>query len=590
MKKFYYFAFSIFLITACAKGNPVPTSINTPNTPSPTLTSTPTISPIPTVSPTITHPPTVTLSPTPTLEPISQTIKGIGYRSLIRGQFDQPYTNWTLKNIIQPMGVNWISIQFTCHQKNFRSLEVSCEYIPDFYPQPISKHELASVIQKAHSLGIRVLLEIFIELTDDSSHFAGHIGQGFSDEQWESWFKSYQTFITDYAKLAEEYDVDMLSIGTELVSTTHREKNWRETAKAVREVYHGLITYSETPLYGRPWFESIKQITWWDAVDVIGIHPYDYVMSKKNDPTVNEMVANLQPMVDELEQISKEYNRPVVITELDIASLDEVNRGREYIYDDPNIKLDVQEQADIYQAYIEAFSSQDWWYGGFLSPILMENLYSDSSNIHVSIIGKPAENVMRSFTGALPVPTVKPIPTPDLEKSTFNNIYIDALDTYWYHYPGYSHNIDFKQSDIAYSGNAIEANVPAWNGLIFGPVMNSEFGISSYQWLEFYIYLPKVIVSGKSWHEYDPVSIVVKFKNDSFRDATPFGIDIAYSKYIEGHQLIANRWQRVLIPLEAFGPVLSPVNEIIITNNTWQTPIQFYIDNLRFIREKNDPQ
>ena len=89
-----------------------------------------------------------------------------------------------------------------------------------------------------------------------------------SEEDWGSWFRLYTEFIVHYAELAEASGIDMVSVGTELAGTIHREEEWREVIAAVRQVYSGDLTYSAN------WNRSYLEVGFWDALDYIGVSVY----------------------------------------------------------------------------------------------------------------------------------------------------------------------------------------------------------------------------------------------------------------------------------------------------------------------------
>src|SRR4030042_6749988 len=82
----------------------------------------------------------------------------------------------------------------------------------------------------------------------------------------------------------------MLCIGVELGGITHREADWRRIIQEVRQRFKGTITYSSLCSAGGFPHGEEKRITWWDAVDYIGVDVY-YELTDKNDPTVEELKA-----------------------------------------------------------------------------------------------------------------------------------------------------------------------------------------------------------------------------------------------------------------------------------------------------------
>lgn len=564
--------FSIFLLTACAKVNPVPTSINTP---SQTSTPSPTITPSQTVSPTITTTPTATPTPTSTLVSMNNFMQGVSFPAYHAEIYSNLYTEWTLKNIIKPMGANWVSVHFMCAQKNYRSTKLYCDHGAP------SKADISNVVRVAHNLGFRVFLEIGVDLEDDPDHWAGDIGKAFDDQQWQEWFESYTNLITDYAVIAEQLDVDMFSIGSELRMTISHEEEWREVASAVKKVYSGPILYSSVSE------DNWLNISWWDAVDYIGIHPYNIALSNNHTPTVEEMIINLEPVLERLEKVSNEYNRQVILTELGIYSINGISGGLGVLFEpQQTFDIDLQEQADCYTAIIEAYQKRDWWKGVFWFAIPLERIYATNNNIDVSPFGKPAENVVREFYGVATRPTPTAISTPTQADRMYRDIYIDEANPDWYLYPPGedSSRVNYNQNAIAISGNAIEIILYPYNGLNFG--IRKQLDLANYDWFEFDIY---ATTDGESHYEYDyvfdPMRIIMEIKNDQYQNATPLSVEITNSPYLEGGHMEVNEWQHVLVPLDLFGPFLTPVEEIVLRNFSSMNT-HLFIDNVRLLSNR----
>ena len=189
--------------------------------------------------------------------------------------------------------------------------------------------------------------------------FRGNIGEAFTTEaQWQAWFESYQEFIGHYAAFSEEALIDLLVVGVELGGTTHREKDWRRVVAEVRSLYGGPITYGALSTTGAapPHGEELR-ITWWDALDYIGIDRY-YRLTTKDDPTVAEMKQawTVRGHLALLEGLSAQYQKRIIFTEFGYRSADGANKVPGAHGTEANV--DLQEQADAYQAAFEVLWGQ----------------------------------------------------------------------------------------------------------------------------------------------------------------------------------------------------------------------------------------
>ncbi|MEW5959983.1 MAG: hypothetical protein AB1801_19860, partial [Chloroflexota bacterium] len=247
------------------------------------------------------------------------------------------------------------------------------------------------VIAKAHALGLKVMLKPHVDLLA-SGQWRGQIGEEFETEaEWDAWFNSYQNFIRHYADLAETYGVDQFAVGTELVGTTHREDDWRAIIAAVRQRYHGPITYAA--LYDG----EETGITWWDAVDYIGVDAY-YELTDKNDPSVEELRQGWTAPVTTLTNLADRWDKPIIFTEIGYRSLDGANQQPWDSLAEGNI--DLQEQADAYRAAFESVYNRPWFAGMFWWDWSTNPDKGGVCDNDYTPYGKPAEDILRTWYGA----------------------------------------------------------------------------------------------------------------------------------------------------------------------------------------------
>lgn len=340
-------------------------------------------------------PPSCTLTPTETLSPTSTPViissssfmRGVAYTSWARGEYSSRESDTTLSEVIKPMGVNWITLLVTCYQEKITSTQIQCSG-----SSTPTDSDLTHVINYAHGLGIRVMLKPHLDLSDDPDHWRGEINMGYDETAWDIWFKSYNDFITHYAALAQQTNVDFFSVGTELTGTSSRDEQWRAVVKAIRDIYNGPLIYAAN-------CDEELIVSWWDAVDAIGVDAY-YPLTQSDQPTVAQLKRAWVPIVTRLGQLSKKWNRPVIFTEVGYRSLDGANKvpSNYQITGAP----DLQEQADCYQAVFETFTGQDWWQGVFWWNWSTDPEQGGLTEIYYTANNKPAEEILRVYYGVSP--------------------------------------------------------------------------------------------------------------------------------------------------------------------------------------------
>ncbi len=571
-----YILFITIILTSCQSGAPLGKTLTSePPMPPPTETQLPSPSPTASITPTPTQTSPPPPTPTPTLEPMSSFMQGVFYAAYWEEDFSKPYNPWILENVVKSLGANWISVHFLCEQMTGRSTEIICGE-----NNLTTKTDVENIVTLAHSMGLRVFMEIGITIKENHQQF----GVGFSDEHWEAWFDSYEIFITDYAAFAEDLKVDLFSIGSELSPTQHREDNWRAIAAAVRQVYQGPLIYSAdsrgTSVSGERWLD----IQWWDEVDYIGIHPYDNALSFHNNPTVDEMVKNLTPIVNRLETLSREFNLPVIISELMYPSIDGTSQGMTVLWDRYlTYKMDLEEHADVHRALIQAFSDREWWQGLFIGDYSGGTILNPPGNIQWSMYGKPAEEVLRDFYGGTPQPSPTPFATPQQVLCRRHAIYEDGFVNQWIYWPPDDDGsmVDSDQTEIAVDGSAIGVTMNYWSSIWIEPPMG--FPVSEYDWITFDLYVTEDKVWNPEHGNFHPINILMVLFGGP-NNATPFRVIFTDPPYLEGG-IRANEWMTVQIPLDAFGPLVVPEIVAFSMQNISENTIRIYIDNLMLLKE-----
>ncbi|HEY94936.1 MAG TPA: hypothetical protein G4O15_08375 [Dehalococcoidia bacterium] len=342
-------------------------------------------------------PPVPVVKPPPTpLSPLDAFMKGMAfcdwnpYDEPSFGYYRPPGTDKSLQNLADT-GVNWISLLVRVNQETIRSTTISSNS-----SVTVKDSDLLRVVNLAHDMGIRVALVPCIQLTNDPDHWWGEIGTSFSNEtQWHEWFTAYREFINHYATFAQEAKVDLFYVGSELPGVTHREDDWRRVVQEVRERYSGLISYDSVH-WGRPQGECAR-IKWWDAVDYVATDVW-YTLTNKNDPTLEELkVAWIQKgYLAELESLANKFNKPFIISEIGYDSKDKTNfePGLAWLREG---SVDLQEQADCYQAALETLWGQPWLKGIFWWQWFAETYTGGPNDNGGTPWGKPAEEVLKKY-------------------------------------------------------------------------------------------------------------------------------------------------------------------------------------------------
>lgn len=240
-------------------------------------------------------------------------------------------------------GVNVVSLYITKYIDSFTSTNITDGR---FTP---TDTEIEAAINLAHSYGMAVQLAPTVWTS------APYVWRGaYQPDNLSAFFASYREMMNHYAELAEKNGVELLTIGSEYSSLDGYAGRWARVAREVRARFSGLTTYMAVT-------QHVSTITWWKAVDFIGVSPY-YPLSYALRPTYQELLSTWQrrwfPFV---RKISVAYNRPVLFNEIGyLSALGSTAAPWRSTTKQPASQ---QVQANAYAALLDGAARQPWLRG-----------------------------------------------------------------------------------------------------------------------------------------------------------------------------------------------------------------------------------
>lgn len=471
--------------------------------------------------------------------------QGVAFVSWWPGQYSLPEADLALTNL-RATGANWMSLLVSESQDTITSTTI--------YKTPGTPEDadLIHAINMAHNLGLKVMLKPHLDLANDPNHWTGEIGQGLTEPQWTAWFASYTTFIGYYAQLAETYGADQYCVGIELSATETRIDQWRAVVKSVRSLYHGPITYAANG-------GDEARLGWWDSVDFIGVDAY-YPITNKNNPTIAELKTGWIPHITALGKLASTWHKKILFTEIGYRSLDGANQHP----GDYQIEggIDLQEQADAYQAAFESVFNQSWFDGMYWWSWGTDPSEGGPNDSGFTPHDKPAEDVLRTWyidggprTGAS---TSQPGDGGAL------TIYADGLNSGWEDW-SWDIKVDFLSPSPVYRGTkAISVAIQPWGALA---LHHANLDTSPYYWLEFYV---DEATSGQQ------LQVYANDQNDSELLYVPV------YRYTDGVTIQPGVWSRVRIPLADMSAANRLIQRVTI-KNTGSQAIQLWIDDINLV-------
>lgn len=250
------------------------------------------------------------------------------------------------------------------------------------------KHYKA-VKEECDKYGIKIMLKPHIWLQKrENGKWRSDIKME-TEQDWNTWFESYNQNMLKYAELAEELQLEQFCIGTELETTVYEKPDkWKALIKKVKATYKGKLTYAAN------WDGEYKEVPFWDQLDYIGIQAY-FPISEIENPTLLELENHWRKHTKEIVLVSSKFNKPVLFTELGYKSIRGTSRkpwewnGLNSLYS----KISKGEQLLCYQAFFNTIWKEPWFHGIHIWE-WQSSGKSDGNNTNFTIEGKPSLNLI----------------------------------------------------------------------------------------------------------------------------------------------------------------------------------------------------
>jgi hypothetical protein len=247
--------------------------------------------------------------------------------------------------------------------------------------------QLGALIDHAKSRKLRVILMPIVLLDDPKGdEWRGTL----KPENWDTWWESYRDMITHFSWIAEGHHVDVLVVGSELVSTENKLDQWTQTISAVRKVFHGMLTYSAN-------WDHYTSVPFWDQLDLISTNSY-YKLGEDHNAKLSEIEQRWQDIQRDLLGFTRKKHRPLLFTEVGWCSMANA-ADAPWDYTQESVPQDDALQKKLYEGFFRS-----WWgnpaYGGFMiwewSPGEGGNGDEDQRRGYTPK-NKPAEQVLREW-------------------------------------------------------------------------------------------------------------------------------------------------------------------------------------------------
>ncbi len=217
-----------------------------------------------------------------------------------------------------------------------------------------SPEGVAHCVRMAHAQGLKVMLKPHMWV--GRGIFTGHFDLK-NEADWQTFEKGFGTYLLDFAKIAEETDVELYCIATEMQTfVKERPAFWFDIIKQIRGIYHGKLTYAEN-------WDVYEAVPFWDQMDYVGIDGY-FPLAEAPSPTLAQLKTGWKPHLKAMERFAAKVKKPILFTEYGYMSSDFAAR-RPWETDRDRPENDAL-QARTYEAFFEEVWTKPWMAGGFV--------------------------------------------------------------------------------------------------------------------------------------------------------------------------------------------------------------------------------
>jgi len=246
--------------------------------------------------------------------------------------------------------------------------------------------ELRGAIRQIRAQGMRAVVKPHVWVPQS---WAGAVAPR-SETDWQHWFAGYERALVRLAQVAAEEKAYALSLGTELRLTVQRPE-WGPLIGKLRAAFPGLLFYVAHNV------EGAERVTFWPALDAIGVSLYPALGADGDSGARKEAIAAVTARIDALAQ---RYGKPVIVGEVGLRSAEGAAAKPWQSAEERAAAPDPLLQADVLADWLRALDRPS------VRGVLVWRWLSDPDagglkDTDFTVQGKPAEAVVRCvWTGA----------------------------------------------------------------------------------------------------------------------------------------------------------------------------------------------
>ncbi|MDE2020182.1 MAG: hypothetical protein KGJ13_07605 [Patescibacteria group bacterium] len=311
--------------------------------------------------------------------------------------FDQSLRN------LAATGANYVALDMPFYQTNISTTDVG----PGWNTPTAAS--LASGIQFAHSIGLRVMLKFNVYSND------GQWSAYIDPADHAAWFADYQNAIMPFVRLAQANGAEEICIGNELISLStytsdpSNTGSWEALIKTIRAAYSGKLTYGanradNTDTSAGNFNDEKDHIAFWSDLDYIGISAY---FDLSGDGSVASLMSSWNYWdTNAVQPLANQWGKPVLFTEAGFQAIHD-SYTHPWMWWESGT-YDGSQQANDYQALFQYWDQRPYMAGVALWNWSSNPNAGGAGDTTYTPQGKPAQAVMQQWFGSAPSASTTP--------------------------------------------------------------------------------------------------------------------------------------------------------------------------------------
>lgn len=301
------------------------------------------------------------------------------------------------------LGCNAVLFSTPAFQTNGASNDIRLEVGPGRGPY---RERLIELITRARQRGMTTALMPTVLL---SAPRGGEWRGKIVPDSWDKWWQSYQRMTDHFVAIANEANVDIYIVGSELLTTEKQTQRWQKIISRVRKQFDGPLTYSGN-------FDAYADPTFWDQLDLVAMNGYfDLAGDHKSDhPPLEHVIKQWQTHRKRVLAFAASQGKPLLFTEVGYPSASwGLKNPWDYLPYDDTVS-DPTVQRDGYEAFFQTWQT-DLQKTNLpnskadpKAPLAGTFFYEwdpyrsgDAKDTHYGVKGKPAFDVVKTWLSKL---------------------------------------------------------------------------------------------------------------------------------------------------------------------------------------------